>query len=471
MKGAFRLALCMSASLIVQIHAGTCRADNAVVQWSDTSLECVRQSRLGPPMTARALGIFHTCIYDAWAAYDSVAVGTQLGAELRRPPAERTEANKTKAVSFAAYHALLDLFPALSGLITEQLTSLGYDPSDQSTAATVGTECALAVTTFRHGDGSNQLGDLHAGAYTDYTGYAPVNTPDQINDPNRWQPLRFSNGQGGFVTPGFIAPHWYLVKPFALQSGAQFRPGPPALFGESKYIEQAEEMLRISANLTAKQKAIAEYWADGPRSELPPGHWLLFSQFVSRRDHHDLDQDVKMFFLVANAVMDAGIAAWDAKRYYDSERPITAVRFLYSGTPVLAWAGPYKGTQWIDGGDWFPYQPLTFITPPFAEYVSGHSTFSTAAAEVLKRFTGSDRFFHKVVVEAGSSKVEPGARPPGRRALLADLHLRGQRGRLSRRYGGIHSGGGRHRGPQPGRQSGAAVWGEGTDLFQGDGRQ
>jgi hypothetical protein len=67
----------------------------------------------------------------------------------------------------------------------------------------------------RHHDGSNQLGDLHAGAYTDYTNYRAVNTLDQIVDPNRWQPLRFSNGAGGFVAPGFMAPQWGNVRPFA----------------------------------------------------------------------------------------------------------------------------------------------------------------------------------------------------------------------------------------------------------------
>src|SRR5947209_3169474 len=90
-----------------------CRADTVVVQWNDTALECVRESKLGPPMVSRALGIVHTCIYDAWAAYDRVAVGTRLGGALRRPPAERTEANKAKAISFAAYHALVDVFPGL----------------------------------------------------------------------------------------------------------------------------------------------------------------------------------------------------------------------------------------------------------------------------------------------------------------------------------------------------------------------
>lgn len=443
-------------------------AESIVVGWDETALECVRQSRLGPPMTARALGIVHTCMYDAWAAYDDIAVGTQLGGELRRPPAERTEANKAKAVSFAAYHALIDLFPSLRDLALSQLIALGYDPADTSTPALLGTECAVAVLEYRHGDGSNQLGDRHPGAYSDYTSYQPVNTPDQVTDPEHWQPIRFSDGQGGYVIPGYIAPHWGLVEPFALESGDQFRPPAPATFASREYLHQAQQILRYSAALTDEQKIIAEYWADGPNSELPPGHWCLFAQAVSRRDGHTLDEDVKLFFLVGNAVMDAGIASWDCKRAYDYVRPVTAVHVLFAGMPIRAWAGPYLGTRWIGGGNWLPYQPLTFITPPFPEYVSGHSTFSAAAAEVLERFTGSDRFHHKVVIPRGSSRVEPGLVPS------RDITLRwptfsaaADEAGLSRRYGGIHFEQGDREGRSLGCNVGSAVWEKAQTYFDG----
>src|SRR5437899_136060 len=223
-----------------------------------------------------------------------------------------TLASKNEAVSFAAYRALVDLFPTQTLAFNDVMASLGYDPghgsTDVATPAGVGNVAAAAVIAFRHVDGANQLGNLHPGAYSDYTGYMPVNDPDHINDPNRWQPLRFSDGHGGFVTPGFIAPHWGRVVPFALTSGSQFRPPEvPNLYSFGGYRVQAEQILHYSARLTDTQKAIAEYWADGPNSELPPGHWMLFGQFVSRKDGHTLDQDVKMFFALANAVFDAGI--------------------------------------------------------------------------------------------------------------------------------------------------------------------
>jgi hypothetical protein len=111
-------------------------------------------------------------------------------------------------------------------------------------------------------------------------------------------------------------------------------------------------MVEKSANLTDRQKMIAEYFADGSRSELPPGHWDLFAQFVSARDHHGVDQDVKLFFALTNAIFDAGIAACDAKRAFDSVRPATAVPYLLQDLQIQAWGGPGQGTISMDGQFW-----------------------------------------------------------------------------------------------------------------------
>src|SRR6266700_4759123 len=275
---------------------------NLVLQWSHMCLQAIRDTKPGPPMVARAIAIVHTCIYDAWAAFDSVAVGTRLGGSLRRPAAEHTLDNKQQAISYAAYRALVDLFPTEVPLFDFMMAKLGYDSADRSTDTTtptgIGNMAAQAVIEFRHHDGANQLGDLHPGAYSDYTGYQPVNDPDHINDPNRWQPIRFSDGQGGFVTPGYIGPQWGNVIPFALDPSSHFRPGPPELWPHGGYVAQAEHVLQLNAHLDDQQKMIAEYWADGPHSELPPGHWTLFAEFVSRRDQHTFDQDVQLFFEV-----------------------------------------------------------------------------------------------------------------------------------------------------------------------------
>src|SRR3989454_6276837 len=241
--------------------------DNVAIQWDNAALQAIRVAKPGPPIVARALAIAHTAMYDAWAPYDERAVGPRLGGSLRRPGVERTLVNKNAAVSFAASRALVALFPTQTPAFNEVMASFGYDPAtgspDVATPAGVGNVAAAAVIAFRHVDGANQLGDLHPGAYSDYTGYVPVNDPDHINDPNRWQPLRFSDGHGGFVTPGFIAPHWGRVVPFALASGSQFRPPElPNLYPFGGYRVQVEQILHYGARLTDTQKAIAEYWAE-----------------------------------------------------------------------------------------------------------------------------------------------------------------------------------------------------------------
>jgi hypothetical protein len=209
-------------------------------------------------------------------------------------------------------------------------------------------------------------------------------------------------------------------------------------------VAQARELIDLSAQLTDEQKMIAEYWADGPRTELPPGHWNLFAQQVLARDRtgsreHNLDRAVKLFFALTNAIFDAGCCAWDNKIAFDSVRPITAIRWLFRGTTITAWGGPGRGTRAIPGEEWFPYQPPTFPTPPFAEYSSGHSNFSAAGAEILRLFTGSDRFGGSATILRGSSRTEPGLGPARDVTLTwATFSDAAAQAGMSRRYGGIH---------------------------------
>jgi hypothetical protein len=202
-------------------------------------------------------------------------------------------------------------------------------------------------------------------------------------------------------------------------------------------------------------RVLAEFWADGPDSETPPGHWFVILNYVS--DHPEfkrrfkgegealepLEWDVKAYFTLGAAMHDAAIAAWSIKGWYDYIRPISAIRFMadhgqrsdpnaahYSveGLPLVpgiielvkegdalagannenlgkiklfAWKGPTAiknpitdtaGVGWILAENWWPYQRPNFVTPPFAGYVSGHSTFSRAAADILTYLTG-DKYF------------------------------------------------------------------------------
>ena len=447
--------------------------DSAVVKWDQVALAAVRRTHLGPPMVARALAVVHTAIYDAWAAYDGRAVGTRLGGTLRRPASERSDANKERAVSYAAYRTLLDLFPSEQPSFDSVMKQLGFDQADLSTDVStptgIGNLTAAAVLNFRHHDGANQLGDLAPGSYSDYTGYQPVNDPYTINDPNRWQPLLATDAQGVTTVQRFVAPHWGLVTPFALTSGAQFRPAAvPNLYPSAGYADQARELMDISANLTDEQKTIVEYWADGPGTELPPGHWALFAQWVAHRNANGIDDDAKMFFALTNAMLDASIAVWDCKRTFDYVRPITAVRFLMAGQQILAWGGPFRGTQLIRGEQWQAYQTGAVPTPAFPEFSSGHSAFSSAAAEVLRSFTGSDAFGDSATAKAGSSRVEPGAVPAADITLSwATFSEAADQAGMSRRYGGIHFKEGDLQSRAMGRRVGAQAWAKAQAYFDG----
>lgn len=451
-------------------HAEVLATGSVVQFWGEACLQSIRETKHGPPMTARTLAIVHTAMYDAWTAYDGVAVGTRLGGTLRRPAREHTRANKETAISYAAFRTLVDLFPDRAGVFEALMESLGYDPHDETTDPAspigIGNLAAAALLEFRHGDGSNQLN-----GYADDTGYSPVNAPFDpavpgipgLSDPSRWQPL-IHDGR----VQRWIIPHWENVTPFALTAADQFMPPPPAPVKSGEFRRQVQEIVAIQARLTDRQKVIAEFWADGPSSEFPPGHWCTIAQYVSRARGLTLDEDVKLFFLVANAVFDASIGAWAAKIRHDYVRPVSAVRYLKEGKKIRAWRGPGRGTGVIDGEAWVPYQVASFRTPPFAEYVSGHSTFSAAAATVLKRYFGSDVYGACATFAAGSSRVEPGVAPAEAVELCWDtFSSAAEEAGVSRLYGGIHFRQGNEAGLAMGRGIGEQVWRTARRYFEG----
>ncbi|MFF5218576.1 DUF6851 domain-containing protein [Micromonospora sp. NPDC000442] len=453
-------------------------AETVVVRWNNLALDSVTDAVMGPPVAARALAIIHTCIYDAWAAYDTRAAGTRFGTRLRRPAAERTSRNKEEAISYAAFTAATDLWPDSRARAEAVMRRLGYPLVGRSTASRVGVRACRAVLTFRHHDGANQLGDLAPGAYTDYTGYQPANEPmvmdeamddDTMHDPNHWQPLMWQvNGVPEPQT--FIAPQWNRVARFAQRTKLPVpATKPPARSGSRDYARQAGELVSVSAHLTDREKAIAEYWADeGKGYAMPPGTWARVAQFISHRDRHTIDQDAKLFFAVTNAVFEASIDAWSLKRQYDYVRPISAVRYVFRGTRVPTWAPNGRGSRMIDGGTWMPYQPAAFGTPPFAEFPSGHSTFGAAATEVLRSFTGSDRYGGSTVVRAGSSRVEPGTAP--RRDVVltwATFTEADKQNSMSRLIGGVHFRHGVTYGRSVGHAAGVSAWREASLYFAG----
>ncbi|WP_254563496.1 vanadium-dependent haloperoxidase [Oscillatoria sp. HE19RPO] len=435
--------------------------------WDEAAQQAVRNTSPGPTIASRAYGLVHTAMFDTWAAYDSTAIATQPENRLQRPREENTELNKSEAMSYAAYYILSQLFPSQIEFFNTQMQQLGYNPSprnpDSNTASGLGYFVAENLLEFRQQDGSNALNN-----YQDITGYQPVNHPDILSDRSRWQPLRepLDDPNGRIQT--FLTPHWGNVIPFALNSGAQFRPPEPLKVDSPEFAQQMAELIEINANLNDRQKIIAEFWEDGAGTSFPPGTWMTFAQWISDRQTHSLDRDIQLFFTLSNALFDAGIACWETKTFYDSVRPVTAIRNAFAGEMIQGWGGPGQGTQTLDGAQWQPYQRLNNPTPPFSEYVSGHSTFSAAAAEILQRFTGSDEFGAAVTIAVGDSFIEPGVTPTTEITLSwPTFSAAADESGLSRIYGGIHFNEGDINGRELGRKVGEIVWNRAQFWIQG----
>jgi hypothetical protein len=387
--------------------------DNVAYQWSAMAItgtaNDTERFKPRPTITSRYLGLIFISIFDAWSRYDEKATPVYLSGVERRPEDEQTLKNKEIAISYAAYHTLSEYYYSDQEIFADKMRELGLDPKDESmdpnTPVGVGNLAAKAVIEARRNDGANQYGEEEGSdgkPYFNYVNYAPVNSADENTDPNRWQPKYFADGKGGRFAPECLTPHWDKVKPVALTSGDQFRPGPPPMIGSEQLEEEVREVIELQANLTDHDKALVEFMRDGPQSVQQAGHWLKFAQEVSVRDQHTLDQDVKMFFYNQVTAMDAFIASWDSKMFYDYARPYALVHKYYEGQKIKAWGGAGVGMTEMNGEQWRPYSPETFLCPPFPSYVSGHSTISGACGEALKRWTGSDEFGANVTLVAGS---------------------------------------------------------------------
>ncbi len=387
--------------------------DNLAYKWGAIALEATARDterfNPRPTITSRYLGLIFISIFDAWSYYDEKAIPVYDAGIEKRPKAEHTLENKRKAISYAAYRAMSEYYYSDSTLFADFMKQQGYDPmlasTDPTTAEGIGHLAAMKVIEMRKNDGANQYGEepgSNGEPYYDYTNYEPVNDPDENVDIERWQPKYFSDGKGGYYAPPCLTPYWQLVKPFGLTSGDQFRPGPPPAIGSEQLKKEVAEVVELQANLTDEEKALVEFMRDGPKSVQQAGHWLLFAQHVSKRDKHTLDEDVKMYFYNQAVAMDAFIASWDSKMYYDYARPYALVHDQYEGQEIKGWGGPEVGMTKLKGEMWKPYSPETFLCPPFPSYVSGHSTISGACAEALKLFTGSDKFGASATLVAGA---------------------------------------------------------------------
>jgi len=375
----FRL-LSLSASTALLI--GTLAHADVVTDWNNAALDAIRAGT-APPIASRSLAILHVSIYDA---VNGIARTHEPYLVQSAVPAS---ASREAAASAAAHEALVNLFPGsastFDALHAAILAAIPDGP--QKTAGIVwGEFVANEILTARANDGSDAI--------------VP---PPGGSDPGDWVP----------TPPAFLPyllPQWGFVTPFAMSSSSQFRPpGPPALDSEqyaADYDEVKELGAAVGSTRTEEQTEIALFWADGAGTETPPGHWNSIAQIIAAAQGNTLEENARLFALLNIAMADAAICAWDAKYEFHFWRPVTAIAYA---EPELNW--------------------MSFIvTPPFPDYVSGHSTFSGAAATVLAVFYGTDDLPFTI-----GSDFLPGVY----RSFSTPLAAAGEAAD-SRLYGGIH---------------------------------
>jgi hypothetical protein len=275
-------------------------------------------------------------------------------------------------------------------------------------------------------------------------------------------------------------------------------------------------------------RALSEYWADGPNSETPPGHWNVVANGISDSPLvvkriggtgpvvDDLEWDVKLYFALNAATHEAACAAWGVKRYYDAYRPLSCVRFLgmlgqstspalpsynANGLPLVtnlielvtsasvssgrhagllpgrialrAWPGETaqrttpNGVHWVHAEAWTTYQRSNFVTPAFPGYISGHSTFSRSAAELLTGFTGSKYYPGGLGTYTITNLLnEKGPSAPVTLTYATYYDAADDAG-LSRIYGGIHPPIDNFGGRRVGAMAGTGVWETARKYFDG----
>src|SRR5437773_1330656 len=362
---------------------GTPAKGDVVTDWNNATLDAIRTGRTPPPIASRSLAILNVSIYDA---VNGIARTNEPYLVQSSAP---SSASREAAASAAAHQALVYLFPAAaSSFDTLHAAILAAIPDGpQKTAGIVwGEFVANQILAARANDGSDAL----------------VPPPDG-SGPGVWVP----------TPPAFLPyllPQWGFVMPFAMNSSAQFRPpGPPALASQwyaADYNEVKELGAAVGSTRTAEQTEIALFWPDGAGTETPTGHWNSIAQIIADARGNTLEQNARLFALLNIGMADAAICAWDAKYTFHFWRPVTAINFV---EPELHW--------------------MSFIvTPPFPDYVSGHSTFSGAAATVLALFYGTE----DLPFTTGSDFL------PGVYRSFPTCLAAASEAAVSRLYGGIH---------------------------------
>ncbi len=383
---------CVTALVALALASAPPLAADVILDWNSTTLAAIRADRTPPPKASRAMAITHVSMYDAVIAlvggYEPYAVHDPVG-----PGPLSAEA----AAAAAAHKALVALFPAQSATFDAALaTSLAAIPDGpaKTNGVTWGEHVAQRILDLRANDGASA--DV------------PYTWPEGAG---WWEPT-----PPAFASPAF--PNWPSVTPWSLAFGSELRgPAPPAPM-TAEYAAAFDEVKRYgdinSSVRTADQTEIALFWADGPGTATPPGHWHEIAQQIAEREHLGLRDNAHLFALLSISEADAAIVAWDMKYAYGHWRPITGIREAASDGNAATVADP----------SWTPF----ITTPNFPAYTSGHSSFSGAAARLLGLVFGQDDLAFDTTTAAMPGVV---------RAFDGFWEAAEEAGQ-SRIYGGIH---------------------------------
>ncbi|NJR54628.1 MAG: phosphatase PAP2 family protein [Acaryochloris sp. CRU_2_0] len=363
---------------------------DVVVDWNRVTLEAIRVDRTAPPKAAYIMALIHAAVFDAVNAVANEYQIYQVEAQAV------TGTSAEAAAAAAAFRILMDYFPFQQAMLNRELAESLADIPDglsEDLGVALGTSVANQFLIQRQDDGSEAV-----------VAHEPSTTP------GIWRPTP-ANYYGAAL------PQWPNVVPFALIDGSQFRPdAPPALDSEqyaAEYNQVKELGSKTSTTRTAEQTEIAFFWADGPGTYTPPGHWNQIAGEAAIQSNRSLIENARLFALLNLSLADAGIAAWDTKYTYNSWRPITAIQQgAVDGNPLTT-ADP----------NW---QPL-IATPPFPAYVSGHSTFSAAASTILADAFGDHYGFTTTTFGL-----------PGVERQFTSFSQAADEAGMSRIYGGIH---------------------------------
>lgn len=380
----------VDSSTLTRAHFLPTPEGDAALDWNQTLLNAIKSDKTAPPKAARNMAMVHAAIYDAVNAIEQTHEVYHVGADA--PDGASEEA----AAAAAAHRVLVNLYPQQTATFDAALQASLAEIADgkaETDGVNLGKSVADQIVQWRSADGAN--------ATVQYT---------PGTDPGQWEPT-----PAGFAPA--LLPQWPNVTPFAMTEGDQFRPDGPPELDSDEYTAELNQVKELggsnSTARTAEQTEIAQFWADGGGTYTPPGHWNEIAQDISLQQGSTLAENARLFALLNIAMADAGIVAWDAKYTYDFWRPITAIQQADSdGNPETA-----------GDAEWTPL----IATPPFPEYVSGHSTFSGAADAILTSFFGENINF----------TTESAGLPEVRRSFESFTQAASEAG-MSRIYGGIH---------------------------------